>query len=228
MEANTLAVETRTVFKKSATKGARKNKNIPAVVYGHNNPKHILVSEREFEKKFHKLSENTIITLLEKEKKVGDVLIKDYQEDLRTQKIMHIDFFEIDSNKKLKTNVPLVTIGTSVGVRAGGVLEQLVHTIEVECFPKDIPEKIVVNVENLDIGNSIHLKDLEKIDNVRFIGQDDSVVVHVIHLKAVTVEEPVAAAEGEAAAAGEAGEAAATPAEGKAAGGAPAGDNKTA
>jgi len=196
MEANTLAVETRTVLKKGVNKIARKNANIPAVVYGYNSPKHILVSEREFERKYHKVSENTIITLLEKDKKLGDVLIKDYQEDLRTQKIMHIDFFEIDTNKKLRTNVPVVAIGTSVGVKAGGILEQLTNTIEVECFPKDIPEKITVNIDNLEIGDSIYLKDVEKIDNVKYMGQEDALIVHVILFKEkVVVEEAPAATE---------------------------------
>ena len=195
MEVNTLAIETRTVIKKGATKSARKDRNIPAVVYGRNTPKHILVSEREFEKKFHRVSENTIITLLEKDSKVGDVLIKDYQEDLRTQRIMHIDFFEVDTNKKLKTNVPVVLAGTSIGVKAGGILEHLLHVIEVECFPKDIPEKITVDIGNLNIGDSIYLKDIKKMDNVKFYGQEDALVAHVIHLKAA-VEEPAAAAAG--------------------------------
>ncbi|MCL2705752.1 MAG: 50S ribosomal protein L25 [Spirochaetaceae bacterium] len=223
MEANTLAVETRTVLKKGVNKNARKNKNIPAVVYGYSSPKHVFVSEREFEKKYHKVSENTIITLLEKDKKVGDVLIKDYQEDLRTQKIMHIDFFEIDTNKKLRTNVPVVTIGTSVGVKAGGILEQLTSTIEVECFPKDIPEKIIVNIEALEIGDSIYLKDVEKIDNVRFMGQEESLIVHVIQFKEkVVVEEAAADAEVPAAETAEAAGGAAP----KAGGAAPAGDAK--
>ena len=195
MEVNTLAVETRTVIKKGATKSARKDRNIPAVVYGRNTPKHILVSEKEFEKKFYKVSENTIIALLEKDSKLADVLIKDYQEDLRTQRIMHIDFFEVDTNKKLKTNVPVVLTGTSVGVKAGGILEHLLHVIEVECFPKDIPEKITVDIGNLNIGDSIYLKDLKKMDNVKFYGQEDTLVAHVIHLKAAT-EEPAAAATG--------------------------------
>jgi len=223
MEANTLAVETRAVLKKGVNKNARKNKSIPAVVYGYKSPKHIFVSEREFEKKYHKVSENTIITLLEKDQKLGDVLIKDYQEDLRTQKIMHIDFFEIDTNKKLRTNVPVVTIGTSVGVKAGGILEQLVNTIEVECFPKDIPEKIIVNIDNLEINDSIYLKDVEKIDNVRFMGQEESLIVHVIQFKEkVAVEEPAAATEAAAAETAEAAPGTAA----KAGGAAPAGDAK--
>ncbi len=192
MEANTLAVVTRSELRKTVNKNLRKNGNIPAVVYGHGQPKHIAVSEREFEKKFHRVSENTIITLIEENKELCDVLIKDYQEDLMTQRIKHIDFYEVEKGKKLKTNVPVVVKGNSVGVKAGGLMEQLMHDIEVECIPSDIPEKIVVNIDNLDIGQSIHIKDLAKIDGVKFMGQEDSVVVHVIHAKVVVAEEPVA------------------------------------
>ena len=195
MEGNTLAVETRTELKKTANKNLRKQGIIPAVVYGHGNPKHFAVTEREFEKKYHKMSENTIITLIEKDKNVCDVLIKDYQEDLRTQKIIHIDFFEVESGKKLKTHVPVVITGTSPGVKAGGILEQLAHELEVECLPKDIPQKITLSVDKLEIGHSLHLSDISKINGVKFLGAEDAVIVHVVHAKAIVVEEPAAAAE---------------------------------
>ncbi len=190
MKGNNLAVEARTELKKTANKNLRKQGNIPAVVYGNGSPKHIIVSEREFEKKFHKVSENTIITLIENSKEICDVLLKDYQEDIRTQRITHIDFFEVARDKKLKTRVPVVVTGNSIGVKAGGIMEQLVHDLEVECLPKDIPEKIILSIDNLDIGNSIHLKDIAPIKGVKFLGQDDSVIVHVIHVKAVVEEKP--------------------------------------
>jgi len=193
MEVNTLEVKTRTALKKSASKQARKAGNIPAVVYGHGSPRHIVVSEREFEKKFHSVSENTIISLTEAEKKICDVLIKDYQEDLRTQSIKHIDFFEVESGKLLKTRVPVIITGNSIGVKAGGLMEQLVHDIDVECLPVNIPEKIIINIDSLDIGKSIHLKDIEKIDNVRFTGMEDTVIVHIVHAKAVVEAAPVEA-----------------------------------
>ncbi len=190
MEVNTLEVKTRTALKKSASKQARKEGNIPAVVYGHGSPRHIVVSEREFEKKFHTVSENTIISLIEAEKKICDVLIKDYQEDLRTESIKHIDFFEVESGKLLKTRVPVVVTGNSIGVKAGGLMEQLVHDIDVECLPVNIPEKIIINIDALDIGKSIHLKDIDKIANVKFTGLEDTVIVHVVHAKAVVEEVP--------------------------------------
>lgn len=199
MEGNTLAVITRTELKKTANKNLRKQGNIPAVVYGHGSPKHIVISEREFEKKFHKVSENTIITLIENNKEIANVLLKDYQEDLTTQRIAHIDFFEVEKDRKLKTKVPVHVTGNSIGVKAGGIMEQLAHDVEVECLPGDIPEKIIVNIDKLDIGQSIHLKDLEKISGVKFLGVEESVIVHVVHAKAAAAAEETLPAEGEAA-----------------------------
>ncbi|MDX9801408.1 MAG: 50S ribosomal protein L25 [Spirochaetia bacterium] len=197
MEVNTLEVITRTALKKSASKQTRKQGNIPAVVYGHTSPRHIVVSEREFEKKFHKVPENTIISLMENDKKICDVLIKTYQEDLRTESIKHIDFYEIESGKLLKTRIPVVVTGNSVGVKAGGVLQQLVHEIDVECLPVDIPEKFVINIDSLEIGDSIHLKDIEKSDKVKFTGIEDSVILHVVHPKAIVEPEEAVEEEGE-------------------------------
>ena len=190
MEGNTLAVTTRTVLKKTANKNLRKEGKIPAVVYGHGVLKNIAVSEREFEKKYHKVSENTIITLLENKKAICDVLLKDYQEDLTTQKIQHIDFYEVEKGSLLKTHVPIIITGSSIGVKAGGLLEQITHDIEVECIPKNIPEKIEVDVEKLEIGQTIHLKDLQKFKDVKYMASDELVIVHVIHAKTVAAETP--------------------------------------
>ena len=72
-------------------------------------------------------------------------------------------------------------------------MEQLVHDIDVECLPVNITEKIIINIDSLDIGKSIHLKDIEKIDNVRFTGMEDTVIVHIVHAKAVVEAAPVEA-----------------------------------
>lgn len=185
MKENTLAVEERTNLKKSANKNLRKAGNIPAVVYGGEQPRNICVKEREFEKKFHNVPENTIISLIQNEKIICNVLIKDYQENLVTSKIAHIDFFEIDSAKKLKAKVPIVLTGTSIGVKMGGILEQLAHDIEVECLPADLPESIIVAIDTLDLGHSIHLSDVKTTDKVKFLSPEHTVIAHVVHLKVV-------------------------------------------
>lgn len=186
MKENTLAVEERTNLKKSANKNLRKAGNIPAVVYGGGQPKNICVNEREFEKKFHNVPENTIISLIQNEKTICNVLIKDYQEDIRTSKIAHIDFFEVDSTKKVKAKVPIILTGTSIGVKMGGILEQLAHDIEVECLPADLPENISVAIDTLDLGHSIHLADIKTTDKVKFLSPGHTVIAHVVHLKVAT------------------------------------------
>ena len=188
MEANTLTVKRRDELKKTVTKRLRKEGQIPAVVYGHKEPISISVNEREFNKKFHSVSENTIITLIEDGKEIADVLVKDYQEDITREQILHLDFFEVEKGKKLKTKVPIHVEGSSVGVKLGGVLEQLLHEMNVECLPKDIPSKIVINVDALDIGDAIHVSDVAEVKGVKFLEVDEQIVVHVVHTKAA--EEP--------------------------------------
>ncbi len=186
MEANTLAVKSRKELKKTVTRRLRNEGQIPAVVYGHNEPISISVSEREFEKKFHSISENTIITLIEDGKEIADVLVKDYQEDITREKITHLDFFEVERGKKLKTKIPVVIEGSCVGVKVGGLLEQLTHELEVECLPKDIPHSIVVDVTSLNLGETIHLRDIVPAEGVKFLAADDQVIVHVVHAKEVS------------------------------------------
>ena len=110
---------------------------------------------------------------------------------------MHLDFYEVERGKKLKARIPISAEGSSVGVKLGGVLEQLLNEMNVECLPKDIPAKITVNVENLDIGDAIHVSDIEPVEGVKFLESDDQIVVHVVHTRAA--EEPYGEEEGEAA-----------------------------
>ena len=189
MEANTLTVKRRKDLKKTVTKRLRKEGQIPAVVYGHKEPISISVNGREFDKKFHKVSENAIITLVEDGIDIADVLLKDYQEDITKEQITHLDFFEVERGKKLKTKIPVVVEGSSAGVKMGGTLEQMLTELSVECLPKDIPESIVVNVDKLNIGDAIHVSDLVKLEGVKIFDADDQIIVHVIHSRAVEVEE---------------------------------------
>ena len=197
MEANTLTVKSRKELKKTVTKRLRKEGQIPAVVYGHKEPISISVNEREFNKKFHSVSENTIITLIEDGKEIADVLVKDYQEDITKEQILHLDFYEVERGKILKTKVPVAIEGTSEGVKLGGVLEQMMHEVNVECLPKDIPAKIIVNIDKLGIGDAIHISEIETVNGVKFLEADDQIVVHVIHTRAAEETEESEAEETE-------------------------------
>lgn len=201
MEHKSLSANPRKEIRKRVTRSLRRNGQIPAVMYGHAGVSTVSVDEREFQQKFRRITENTIIRL-SFEGGIHDVLVKDFQENALTGRIIHIDFFEIESGKVLKTNVPVRLDGTAVGVREGGLLEHRLHEIEVECFPKDIPESIDIDISAIAIGESIHVGDLPVLEGVKVLNTPDQVVVTVTHAKeevlvSAVEEEEVAETEAE-------------------------------
>lgn len=193
---NTLDITLRTEFGKRANYKLRKSGKIPAVVYGGKEQRYVAVDDREFEKKYHKAPESLIISLMLDGQEQCEVLIKDYQDDILTGKMQHIDFFEITRGVLLKTSIPVYLEGVPVGVKAGGVLEQIVHNIEVECLPRNIPEKIAIDVSALDMNQALHVKDIPVNPDVKLLLDPEEIVCHVTHVK----EEPAAAPAEEAAA----------------------------
>lgn len=201
MEQKVLNAAVRLELKKGATGRLRRLGKIPAVLYGHSGTSPIAIDAREFAHEFKQISENTIINLQVGDK-AYDVLVKDFQEDILKGRITHIDFYEIERGKLLRTNVPIHTIGTPMGVREGGILETMLYTIEVECFPKDIPANLEIDVTGLDIGGSIHVGDIKPPENVKFLVPEDYLVVSVIAPR--SVEELIAGEEPEEGVAAEA------------------------
>lgn len=178
MDKRTLSVVKRTSVGKNPVSALRKEGLIPAVMYGHSENILFSVNEREFGKKFKVISENTIIDLKDGND-VYHVLIKDFQEDVLKGEIVHLDFYEVEKGKVLHTTVPMHVEGTAAGVKLGGNIETLLHEIQVECLPKDIPAAITVNVEALNIGDSIHVRDLTAPAGVKFLASEEQVVTHV-------------------------------------------------
>ncbi|MEW5814249.1 MAG: 50S ribosomal protein L25 [Spirochaetota bacterium] len=194
MERKTLKIYKREHLKKGAAGRDRRMGRIPAIIYRQGEVSTpISVDEREFSKKFHTVSENTIINL-QTEEKSWDVLVKDFQEDIVSGKILHIDFYEVVKGKTLRTRVPVHLDGTSKGVREGGLQEHLLHELEIECLPKDLPAEIRIDVSNLDVGNSIHVSDLTPPPGVRFLNSPEQGIVVITHHKVEKVVEEVAAA----------------------------------
>ena len=215
MEQKTLNAESRARLGKGESGRLKRRGRIPAVIYGHQEPLAVSIDAHEFDTKFHHISESTIIRLA-----VGgqerEVLIRDFQEDAVGGQVTHIDFYEVDKNRLLRTNVRVELTGAPVGVKEGGLLEHFVHEVEVECLPASLPEKIILDVNELRLGKSLHVRELATVGGGRLLQSPAQVVCAVVH-KRVEVEAPVAAAvpaEGEeAAAAAEGEEGAETPAE---------------
>ena len=187
-DSKTLTCAPRTDFGKGGAKRIRKEGKIPAVIYGHNAPVSISIDAREFSKKFHTVSENTIITL-QSGKDSYDVLVKEYQDDILTSDILHIDFFEIERGKVLKTHVPVHTSGNAVGTKMGGILEIAIHDLEIECLPKDLPHEIVIDISGLELNASVHVADIKVPEGVKVLTPEDTTVLHISVPKK---EEPVA------------------------------------
>jgi large subunit ribosomal protein L25 len=177
-------------FKKGPSKRLRREGKIPSIVYGHSAPLPIAIEEKEFRNKFKAISESTIIKLKSNDKSL-DVLVKDFDEDYISGKIVHIDFYEIEKGKMLKTHVPIHLEGTAEGVKAGGLLEMLTHEVEIECLPKDLPHDIKVDITDLNIGESLHVSDLSLSESIRIITPKEQVICTIAgkHMEEVPAEE---------------------------------------
>ncbi len=193
MEQKTLIGYERKELKKGPSRRLRREGKIPAVIYGHETPKNISVDQKEFRQKFKNSSSSTILTLKVGEKQY-EVLVKGFQEDLLKDVITHIDFFELERGKVLRTKVPVRVEGAAKGVREGGLLEQRIHELEIECLPKDIPEYVVVNIDDLVIGEAIHVEDLDISPEIKVLNLPGQTVISITNVKEEVVEEP---AEGE-------------------------------
>jgi large subunit ribosomal protein L25 len=198
MEQKTLTAHSRKVYGSADSRRQRRNGKIPAVIYGHGEPKGLLLDAHEFNTKFMTISESTIINL-QVDGSGYDVLIRDYQEDTISGVITHVDFYEIERGKALRTNVSLHLTGTAVGIREGGILESFVHELEVECLPKDLPGSIEVDITNLELGHSIHVRDVEVAPGVQILNPVDQVICAVAHKRAEVEEVPEGVEEEEAA-----------------------------
>jgi large subunit ribosomal protein L25 len=220
MEAVLDAVKRNTKGKNEARR-LRAAGKLPATLYGAQKagdapaPESVAVDPKPFMRIMHSASGmNTLITL--KVTGGGDarVLVKNVQLDPITQQPLHADFYRVNMDRKIKVTVPVTLRGESRGVKQdGGVLDFVHREIEVEVLPANIPDSIEVDVTDLGIGDSIHVRDLAANAAWTPISDPDMMIVHVVIIKVVE-EAPAAAAPGaEGAAAPAAGAAVATPAE---------------
>ena len=178
MEQKDLTAVLRKDLKKGPTKRVRNAGKIPAVIYGHSSPVAVAVDELVFNKSFVDIEANTIFNI-DVEGDHRNALVKDFQSDILTGKILHIDFYEIEKGKALRTTVPLKIVGNCPGVKEGGVIEQHMHSLEIECIPREIPSFIEVDVSNLRLNESIHVSDLAVSDAIKVLTGEEQAVVGV-------------------------------------------------
>lgn len=164
---------------------------IPAIVYGHGQkPETLILDAHDFAEGLH---HGHRLFDVEVEGKVEKLLVKDVQYDYLGKKIIHADLIRVDLSEKVKVQVSLAFKGTPAGAHEGGLLEEHLDRIEVECTVTEIPESIDVSVKNLKIGDSIHARDITLPEGIKLITAPDVLLI-TCHLPAAPVVEEAAAA----------------------------------
>jgi large subunit ribosomal protein L25 len=189
-----LGAERRSGTGKGAARQLRLKGRIPAVIYGHGrDPEPLALAEAELEKALLGIAAESTVFDLTIDGTAVKALIREIQRHPYRAKIVHVDFYEIHAGEKITLEVPIHLVGIPDGVRnAGGVLDQVLREIEIRVLPTDIPEHFEVDVTDLHVGTSLHVRDLT-IPNAEILTDDDTTVCTVGAPR--LEEEPVAAAE---------------------------------
>lgn len=163
---------------------------IPAVVYGHKiAPTHIVIDARIFARSLSKLTESTLVKLNIEGMEQKEVLVKKFQEDLLYDIIKHVDFYEVNRNEKLRASVPVIIEGNPIGCRQGGILDAILHEIDVLCLPKDLPSELRVDVSALELNAHLTVADIIVGDGVEVLTPLNATIAIVKAIKEEVVEE---------------------------------------
>lgn len=150
----------------------------PAVLYGRNKP-NLLMTVREMDLE-ELMAQHTSIVRLAWDGQEQPAQIKEIQFDELEDRIIHADFARISLTEKIEVSVPIETHGDPVGVREGGVMEVQSHTVEVECLPEAIPDHVLVEVEELEIGDALRVEDVEFPGGITPLSNPETVLVAIV------------------------------------------------
>ncbi|QHN02674.1 50S ribosomal protein L25 [Granulicella sp. WH15] len=201
-------------FNKNHARRVRVSGLIPAVVYGAGQPSvAVTVDPRVVTKILHSESgHNTIFDLDVTGESATKAMIVDWQNEPIKGKLLHVDLKRIAMDKPMRVSVPIQLSGIPVGVKtAGGILDQVLREVEIECLPADIPDHLDIDVTGLELHGAIHVSDLPHGGKIKFLEDETSLVAHVTIIKEEAAAEVAATTEPEVAKKGK-GDAAAAPA----------------
>lgn len=180
MESLTLEAKKRAKSTKGETNRLRKTGYIPSILYGRETQP-IAVDQHSFDKVFSLAGGHSLIAMnVEGESSPHKVLVKEYTLDKISREFLHIDFFEVEDDKPVKTHIPIVLVGTPAGVRTGGILEKNLRDVCVKCLPTNIPDKIEIDVRALVTGQNVRLASITYPDGVTLADDGAKVVCAVV------------------------------------------------
>jgi large subunit ribosomal protein L25 len=191
-----LGAKPRTDKGKGVARKLRAAGEVPGIIYGHGRePQKLTINAREFDRLAERVRITSTVIELSVDGKASRTLVRELQRDPLKRTVLHIDFQELVAGEKVEVSVPLNFMGTPEGVKTGGgVLEEVMHQVDVRVDPANIPDHIDVDVTELTIGHSLHVSDLKLPSGVEVTNDPEQTVAVVSAPKAE--EEPPAPAEG--------------------------------
>ena len=196
-ETNILEAQPRTPGNKNDARRVRRSGKIPGVVYGAGKQAlTVSVDPRQVTRILHSATgHNTIFDLALDGSERTKVMIVDWQYEPIKGKLLHIDVKRIAMDKALRVNIPILLKGEAAGVKQeGGILEQMLREVEIECLPGDIPSHIDVDVSELTFGKVLRVADLPHNEKLKFLTDENQPVAHVTSVKEEVVATPEAVA----------------------------------
>ena len=194
-----LTAEPRTALGRSAVRKLKASGSVPAIIYGaKDKPEALQISRRDINALLSHAAGENILVEVEIAGKSRLALVQEVQHAPLGGAVLHIDFHAVSQDEVIQADVPLEPVGTANGVKnMGGLLEHNLRSLAIECLPRDLPDVIRVDVSALDIGNAIHVREIQLPSGVTTRVQPDLTAFSVL---APTVEEEPVAAVAEAAA----------------------------
>ncbi len=194
MELLELNANIRTTVGNGPARRMRQSGQIPAVLYGPGAETVLLsVNISDFDQVLKKSRVGQLLLNLviqDGETHTRSAMVKELQTHPVSRDFLHVDFYEIAMDRKIKVKVPIVTTGIAKGVELGGVLQIIRREIEVLCLPFEVPESFEIDIADLDIGDSIHVKDISPEGEIEFLEDEHFTVVTLLSPKLEEEEEP--------------------------------------
>jgi large subunit ribosomal protein L25 len=196
-----LKVTVRETTGNGAARELRREGMMPAILYGPKaEPLMLSVTTKELETilKTSNIGQVLLNLLIQNGKqKSRTVMIKELQTQPVSGNLLHVDFYEVTMDQKIKISIPVVTTGQAIGVEEGGVLQLVRHEVEVFCFPNNIPESLEVDVTDMGIGDSKHIDEVSIDESFELVDEANFTIVTVLSPKAEEEEEVEEEEEGE-------------------------------
>ena len=195
MATASLSATARSTAGKGAARALRREGSVPAVIYGHaRQVQSLAVPTRDLEKLLDVISAGSTVVELTVDGKTSRTLIREIQRHPFRKQILHVDFLELVAGEKIIVSIPIVLHGIPEGVRlGGGILDQVLRELEIEVDPSHIPNHLDLDVTDLIVGHSLHVRDLQIPTGVKVLADEDAPIA-LVQISRAAIEDEAAVA----------------------------------